>query len=239
MGAFLTTTISAIKYYEDAENTTRFNYKLNSTNERAQTYKRWWKEQVRLYGTQVNHYSRKFDIDKTDKVYGENPYQGFYPKATMVMLIDLTDGSQTYSQYGLVSDDELTAIIDIETFENELSATAGVSQATGVYPTRSAISPGVGDTLSKDIWLDPELTGIMTLSAGDTLAFQAANGSSYVITATGEGSGAEWVEANESGTHFRADNQSDLSVPDWFASTHSAPLPSPVAVITYELPFAA
>ena len=118
MGAFLTTSISAIKYYEDAEDTTRFNYKLNSTNERAQTYKRWWKEQVRLYGTQVNYYARKFDIDKTDKVYGENPYQGFHPKATMVMLIDLTDGSQTYSQYGLVSDDELTAIIDIETFEN-------------------------------------------------------------------------------------------------------------------------
>ena len=45
MGAFLTTTISAVKYYEDAENTTRFNYKLKGTNERAQTYKRWWKEQ--------------------------------------------------------------------------------------------------------------------------------------------------------------------------------------------------
>jgi len=192
MGAFLTTSISAIKYYEDAEDTTRFNYKLNSTNERAQTYKRWWKEQVRLYGTQVNYYARKFDIDKTDKVYGENPYQGFYPKATMVMLIDLTDGSQTYSQYGLVSDDELTAIIDIETFENELSATdytglaepeTGAYMLLGKYPSRGAIAPRVGDTLCKDIWLDPSLTGIQTLSTGDTLKFQSVSGGTHTITA--------------------------------------------------------
>ena len=218
MPGWSTDTVTAVNYHSDAEDVIRLNDKSLGTNERAQTYKRWWKEQVRLYGTQVNYYARKFDIDKTDKVYGENPYQGFYPKATFVMLMDLTDGAITYSQYGLVSDDELTAIIDIETFENELSATTGVSQATGVYPTRSAISPGVGDTLSKDIWLDPELTGIMTLSAGDTLAFQAANGSSYVITATGDGSGAEWLEAIASGTHFRVDNQGPLPVTDWFAS---------------------
>ena len=221
MGAFLTTTISAIKYYEDAENTTRFNYKLNSTNERAQTYKRWWKEQVRLYGTQVNYYARKFDIDKTDKVYGENPYQGFYPKATFVMLIDLTDGSQTYSQYGLVSDDELTAIIDIETFENELSATDytgftgpggedGPFTIQGKYPTRTAISPGTGDTLCKDIWLDSELIGIQTLSAGDTLAFQSVNGNTYVITASADVSDPDpgnpdtslFETAQTAGTHF-------------------------------------
>ena len=207
MGAFLTTSISAIKYYEDAEDTTRFNYKLNSTNERAQTYKRWWKEQVRLYGTQVNYYARKFDIDKTDKIYGENPYQGFYPKATMVMLIDLTDGTQTYSQYGLVSDDELTAIIDIETFENELSATdytglaepdTGVYTIQGKYPIRTAISPGTGDTLCKDIWLDSELTGVQTLSTGDTLTFQSVSGGTHTITA----SASPLASAVTAGTHF-------------------------------------
>jgi len=220
MGAFLTTTISAVKYYGDAEDTTRFNYKLNSTNERAQTYKRWWKEQVRLYGTQVNYYARKFDIDKTDKIYGENPYQGFYPKATMVMLIDLTDGSQTYSQYGLVSDDELTAIIDIETFENELSATdyTGLAEpdtetytVQGKYPIRSAISPGVGDTLCKDIWLDSELTGIQTLSAGDTLTFQSVSGGTHTITASADVAGdptpgdvdtSLFHTAQAAGTHF-------------------------------------
>ena len=206
MGAFLTTTISAIKYYEDAEDTTRFNYKLNSTNERAQTYKRWWKEQVRLYGTQINYYARKFDIDKTDKVYGENPYQGFYPKATMVMLIDLTDGSQTYSQYGLVSDDELTAIIDIETFESELSATDDDPQSglKGVYPTRPAIAPGVGDTLCKDIWVNPEKTTAPWLSSGDSFTFQSVAGDTYTLTASSAVSGESglFTAAVAAGTHF-------------------------------------
>ena len=130
MGAFLTTTISAVKYYEDAENTTRFNYKLSGTNERAQTYKRWWKEQIRLYGTKIDYYVRDFALSATDKVYGENTHQGYHPKATFVMLMNLTDGSLTYSQYGLISDDEIDAVIDIETFQQNISSYAGSVSAS-------------------------------------------------------------------------------------------------------------
>ena len=121
MPAFLTETISAVQYFNDAEETIRFNLKTNSVNERAQTYKRWWKEQIRLYGTKVDYYVRNFDLTTTDKVYGENAHAGYHPKSSFVMLIDLTDGSLTYSQYGLVSDDELTAVIDIETYQESLS----------------------------------------------------------------------------------------------------------------------
>ena len=63
-------------------------------------------------------------------MYGENPYQGYYTKATFVMLIDLTDGAITYSQYGLVSDDELMAVIDIETYQQALSSNYGSASAT-------------------------------------------------------------------------------------------------------------
>ena len=116
MGAFLTESISAVKYFNDAEQTIRFNLKTNSVNERAQTYKRWWKEQVRLYGTKIDYYVRNFALSATDKVYGENAHQGYHPKATFVMLIDLSDGSLTYSQYGLVSDDELKTIHTIASY---------------------------------------------------------------------------------------------------------------------------
>jgi len=213
--AWSTETVTAVNYHSAAEDLTRFNNKSLGTNERNQTYKRWWKEQVRLYGTQINYYARKFDIDKTDKVYGENPYQGFYPKATFVMLIDLTDGSITYSQYGLISDDELTAIIDIETFENELSATdytglaepggeEGTFTIQGKYPLRVAISPGTGDTLCKDIWLDSALTGIQTLSAGDTLTFQSVSGGTHTITASSAAAIPDplFTAAEIAGTHF-------------------------------------
>ena len=79
MGAFLTESISAVKYFNDAEQTIRFNLKTNSVNERAQTYKRWWKEQVRLYGTKIDYYVRNFALSATDKVYGENTHQGYHP----------------------------------------------------------------------------------------------------------------------------------------------------------------
>ena len=129
MGAFLTTTVSAVKYYEDAEDTTRFNEKALGSTERDQTYKVWWKEQIRLYGTEIDYYSRNFELSATDKVYGENTHQGFHPKATFVMLMNLTDGSLTYSQYGLVSDDEIDAVIDISTFQENLSSTFGSASA--------------------------------------------------------------------------------------------------------------
>jgi len=211
--AWSTDTVTAVNYHSDREDIIRFNNKSLGDNERNQTYKRWWREQVRLYGTQVNYYVRKFDIDKTDKVYGENPYQGFYPKATFVMLIDLTDGAITYSQYGLISDDEITAIIDIQTFEKELSATdytglanpdTGSYTIQGKYPIRTAISPGAGDTLCKDIWLDSTLTGTQTLSAGDTFTFQSVSGGTHTITASTAAATPDplFTAAQTAGTHF-------------------------------------
>ena len=130
MGGYLTTSISAIKYTDDAENVSRFNNKSRGGTERDQTYKVWWKEQIRLYGTEIDYYSRNFELSATDKVYGENTHQGFHPKATFVMLMTLTDGSLTYSQYGLVSDDEIDAVIDISTFQENLSSTLGSVSAS-------------------------------------------------------------------------------------------------------------
>ena len=133
--AWSTETVTAVNYLSAAEDLTRFNNKSLGTNERNQTYKRWWKEQIRLYGTSVSYYVRKFDLSKTDKVYGENPYQGYQLPQTLSMLVDLTDGAITYSQYGLVSDDELAAVIDIETYQKTLSsyyASASGTEASSV-----------------------------------------------------------------------------------------------------------
>ena len=134
--AWSTDTVTAVNYLSAAEDIIRFNNKSLGENERNQTYKRWWKEQVRLYGTSVSYYVRKFDLSNTDKVYGENPYEGYQLPQTLTMLIDLTDGAITYSQYGLVSDDELTAIIDIETYQKTLST---------YYASASVTGPNAGD----------------------------------------------------------------------------------------------
>jgi hypothetical protein len=136
MPGWSTDTVTAVNYHSDAKDTTRFNNKDLNTTERNQTYKRWWKEQIRLYGTQVNYYIRKFNLANTDKVYGENPYEGYQTPQTLTMLIDLTDGMITYSQYGLVSDDELAAVIDIESYQQTLSSN---------YASASVTMPNAGD----------------------------------------------------------------------------------------------
>ena len=95
--AWSTDTVTAVNYLSAAEDVIRFNNKSLGENERNQTYKKWWKEQIRLYGTNVSYYVRKFDLSNTDKVYGENPYEGYQLPQTLTMLIDLTDGAITYS----------------------------------------------------------------------------------------------------------------------------------------------
>jgi len=135
MPGYLTSSVSAINYFSGAE-TDRFNKKADNVNERALTYKIWWKEQIRLYGSQIDYYARNFALSATDKVYGENTHAGYHPKATFVMLIDLSDGNITYSEFGLMSDDEITAIIDIETFQQNLSS---------YYDAASATFPKAGD----------------------------------------------------------------------------------------------
>ena len=136
MAGYLTSSVSATPYYSGGVNTSRFGTKHLATTERDNTYKVWWREQVRLYGTQIDYYVRNFALSATDQVYGENTHQGNHPKATFVMLIDLTDGSMTYSEFGLVSDDELTAIIDIETYQQNLST---------YFSTAAATLPKAGD----------------------------------------------------------------------------------------------
>jgi hypothetical protein len=136
MPGWSTDTVTAVNYHSDAEDITRFNNKSLGTNERNQTYKRWWKEQVRLYGTSVKYYVRKFNLSNADKVYGENPYEGYQTAKTLTMLIDLTDGAITYSQYGLISDDELAAVIDIETYQKTLSS---------YYDSSTVTEPNAGD----------------------------------------------------------------------------------------------
>ena len=46
--AWSTSTVTAVNYLSAAEDAIRFNNKSLGENERNQTYKRWWKEQINL-----------------------------------------------------------------------------------------------------------------------------------------------------------------------------------------------
>ncbi len=133
MSCYSTSNITGINYHTDVA---RFTDKSNNSNERNNLFKIWWKDQIALYGTQTTYYVRDFTLSAADKFYGENTTSGFLTGTNLVMVMNLTDNSITFSKFGLTSDDEVEAYIDISTYQETLSTQ---------YSGSELIEPKAGD----------------------------------------------------------------------------------------------
>jgi hypothetical protein len=76
----------------------------------------YWKEQIQLYGQNVDYIVNNFSLLSADYIYGEQPTQQYSPPVQVKMLIDLNENALMLSKYGLQSDDEVTAYIHISSF---------------------------------------------------------------------------------------------------------------------------
>ena len=119
MSCYITEQINGVNYYS---NTGRFTNKANNTNERERLYKTWWTDQIAQYGTSTTYFTRDAALSASDKFYGENTIGGFKDGISLVMVMNLSDNSITFSKFGLTSDDEVEAYIDISTFQETLSS---------------------------------------------------------------------------------------------------------------------
>ena len=133
MSCYSTSNITGINYYTS---TGRFTDKSNNSNERDNLFKVWWKDQIAQYGTSTTYFVRDFTLSAADKFYGENTVAGFKAGTTLVMAINLSDNAITFSKFGLTSDDEVEAYIDISTYQSTLSSS---------YVSGEAIEPKAGD----------------------------------------------------------------------------------------------
>ena len=133
MSCYSTSNISGINYYTS---TGRFTDKSNNSNERDNLFKVWWKDQIAQYGTSTTYFIRDFTLSAADKFYGENTVSGFKSGTTLVMVMNLSDNSITFSKFGLTSDDEVEAYIDISTYQSTLSSS---------YVSGEVIEPKAGD----------------------------------------------------------------------------------------------
>lgn len=133
MSCYITDSVSGTNYYSDIG---RFTDKSINSNERDRLFKVWWKDQIALYGTSTTYYVRDFTLSAADKFYGENTVDGFKTGTSLVMVMQLTDTSITFSKFGLTSDDEVEAYIDISTYESTLSS---------MYVSGELIEPKAGD----------------------------------------------------------------------------------------------
>ena len=133
MSCYSTSNITGINYYTS---TGRFTDKSNNSNERDNLFKVWWKDQIAQYGTSTTYFVRDFTLSAADKFYGENTVAGFKSGTTLVMVMNLSDNSITFSKFGLTSDDEVEAYIDISTYQSTLSSS---------YVSGEVIEPKAGD----------------------------------------------------------------------------------------------
>lgn len=93
----------------------RFLNKSVNCNERA-NYKNWWLEQLYQYGTIVDYYVNGTTLENQDALYGENTVQKFAEPKKLIFGLTLNENSVILQKFGLVSDDELTGFIAIESF---------------------------------------------------------------------------------------------------------------------------
>lgn len=125
------------------ESCPRFLNKSKTANERN-NYSKWYKEQICMFGTEVLYQSASRDLTTYDPVYGESGDQTFGDETKMVMYIELNENALTLSQFGINSDDEVTAYIHIDTFYKNMGGVGDPKQQTTVE-TSQIIEPNAGD----------------------------------------------------------------------------------------------
>lgn len=126
---------------QDDETCWRFTDKSNQDSERI-LFDNWWREIINQFGVKTTYYVNTFNTLSADNLYGEQPTKKFAPPVEFVMGINLNDNAITLSQFGFLSDDEVTGYIHIESFESSFSSLT----AEGLWETQNdIIEPKAGD----------------------------------------------------------------------------------------------
>ena len=107
------------KYYTDCSY--RVLNKDDTACERENIYG-YYKEQIEQFGQEVTYYTLNYQTSAHDTIYGEQPAARYLSGVSIVMFIDLNEQSVFLSQFGLQSDDELTAFIPISSFYTSVSS---------------------------------------------------------------------------------------------------------------------
>lgn len=95
----------------------RFLDKSVNVNER-QNYDEWWREQLQLYGTEVEYFVNTLSLSGSDEIYGEQPTAQFADPKKIILALTLNENAVVMKQFGLVADDEITGFIHINTYYN-------------------------------------------------------------------------------------------------------------------------
>ena len=84
------------------ENLRYLNKEINQ-NERN-LFSGWWREQINIYGQQINFFTNKSTLSGMNVLYGEDPQAGFLEGQPLIVLLNLSNDSYLLSKFGIVAD---------------------------------------------------------------------------------------------------------------------------------------
>jgi hypothetical protein len=77
---------------------------------------------INNFGITIEYYVHTFDTATADLLLGEEPIAPFIGPTQLKMYVELVEPSPRYQQYGIVSEDEFTGYLHIQTFYDTMQA---------------------------------------------------------------------------------------------------------------------
>lgn len=102
------------------ENLRYLNKEINQ-NERN-LFSGWWREQINIYGQQINFFTNKSTLSGMNVLYGEDPQAGFLEGQPLIVLLNLSNDSYLLSKFGIVADSDLNGVLHPADFNEVFGA---------------------------------------------------------------------------------------------------------------------
>jgi hypothetical protein len=78
----------------------------------------YWREQINIYGQEINYFTNKSTLSGMNVLYGEEPDAGFLRGEKLIVLLNLTNDSYLLSKFGIVADSDMNGVIHPADFTN-------------------------------------------------------------------------------------------------------------------------
>lgn len=93
-------------------------YNINNTAGEELTIDNNWSDLINSAGQLVGYYPYKFDMNRANKLFGEDPLAGYDEPFMIKVYFDIKDMAKQISPYGgFYADDEMTLYVHIKTFK--------------------------------------------------------------------------------------------------------------------------
>jgi hypothetical protein len=97
--------------------TLRYLDKSINQNERN-LFSGWWREQINVYGQEINYFSNKSTLSGMNVLYGEEPNAGYLQGQKLIVLLNLNNDSYLLSKFGIIADNDLNGVLHPDDFTN-------------------------------------------------------------------------------------------------------------------------